>query len=228
VPGRALGRFGAPRPLGLRTLADLARDYWLKLGVGCSGLVFHGHAIYDVKERITEENPDMSATKIDLFRVVNAQSPETMEKVITLWGSEALGVFVNDRLKESADASGRPLSADTASALTALIAEHNREFPQFAMLTAEFSAAHLAKNENYQIVLARIPRIAQRLDSLWGHSEFCTYVHELLNDSRGGSRQGFPDNVAVALFRLVQEHERDFPQYVKNVSEIWSVNNKII
>jgi hypothetical protein len=48
-----------------------------------------------------------------------------------------------------------------------------------------------------------------------------------MNDTRDGARQGFPEDVALALFKLLQKHEREFPQYVKPVGEIWSQNNRI-
>jgi len=49
----------------------------------------------------------------------------------------------------------------------------------------------------------------------------------LINDKRDGRRQGFPEDVMVALFRLMQEHDKQFPQFVLKITDIWSLTNKM-
>ena len=168
------------------------------------------------------------ATKIELFRVINPHAPEIVERLIMIWGTEQVSLFIHDTLRASGSADGKVLPEEVSAALKGMVEVHNQEFPQFANLNPEFSAIHLANNENYQIIARRIPRIAQRLDALWGHEAFPAYLGELMNDTRGGARQGFPEDVAIALFRLLQQHEKEFPQYVKPVGEIWSMNNRIL
>jgi hypothetical protein len=167
------------------------------------------------------------ATKIELFRIINPHAPEIVEKLIMIWGTEQVNLFIHDTIRASGSPDGKALPDVVIEALKGMQTAHNQEFPKFASLTPEYSAVHLANNEDYQVVARRIPRIAQRLDALWGHEAFPAFLGELMNDTRDGARQGFPDDVALALFKLLQKHEREFPQYVKPVGEIWSQNNRI-
>ena len=49
-------------------------------------------------------------------------------------------------------------------------------------------------------------RIVDKIIILWGEPELEAYFNELLMDSRGGTRQGFPPDVASEIFRLSMYH----------------------
>ena len=164
-------------------------------------------------------------SKNDLFRRVAARSPDTVERLITLWGSGELPVYVGDMLN-AAKAGSRPeLVGDLAWVLEQLLTLHRNEFPQFDGEVARVVDGALAGNLHFQVVQARFPRVAQKLAANWGQAAFSEYANELLNDKRSGVRQGFPEDVALAIFRLVQEHDLAFPQFVLKVTDIWVVTN---
>ena len=52
----------------------------------------------------------------------------------------------------------------------------------------------------------QFPRIVNKIVTLWGEPEAETYFSELLMDSRGGTRQGFPPEVASDIFNLSMYH----------------------
>ena len=84
----------------------------------------------------------------------------------------------------------------------------------------------LADNELFKLIHERHPHIGEQIKALWGKSQCNTFMNDLFNDTRSAARKGFTEEVALALFRLMQEHEKEFPEKLVEVSDIWSVNNK--
>ena len=166
------------------------------------------------------------SSKNDLFRTINARSPGIVEQLITGWGSLQFSEYVNDLLKDAQRSAKPQLKEDVISALAALRAEHDREFPQFAILTEDLVVERLEQTPYFQTVNAKFPRIARRLVATWGHAAFGEYINDLLNDNRAG-RQGFPEDIMLALFKLSEEHDKEFPEYVLRITDIWSLTNKI-
>ena len=167
------------------------------------------------------------ANKNDLLRRINTRSPQIVERVITLWGSLELGAYINDLLSDAKGGAVPELSADIRAALSALKVEHDAEFPQHCTQPTTVDAGVLAENVEFKLVNAKFPRIGQRLVATWGQASFCEYANDLINDKRDGRRQGFPEDVMVALFRLMQEHDKQFPQFVLKITDIWSLTNKM-
>jgi len=164
-------------------------------------------------------------SKNDLFRRINARFPDIVERLITLWGGTDLGSYINDTLS---GVNGRSdLTEDVRFALASLKAEHDREFPQFSVRPPVVEGGILADNAEFKLVNSRFPRIGQRILATWGHSTFCDYVNELMNDKRDGRRQGFPEEIMLALFRLMQQHDKEFPQFVLKITDIWTLTNKM-
>jgi hypothetical protein len=52
----------------------------------------------------------------------------------------------------------------------------------------------------------QFPRILNKIIIMWGSPELDQYFSELLMDSRGGTRQGFPPNIASEIFNLSMAH----------------------
>jgi hypothetical protein len=166
------------------------------------------------------------ASKNDLFRTINARSPSIVEQLITGWGSLQFSEYVSDLLKEAQRGTKLELKEEVISALSELRAEHDREFPKYAILAEELIVERLEQSPNFQVINTRFPRIARRLVATWGHATFGEYINDLLNDKRVG-RQGFPEGIMRALFKLSEEHDKEFPEFVLNVTDIWSLTNKI-
>lgn len=162
-------------------------------------------------------------SKNEEFRVINRHFPEMAERIITVWGSAALSEYLNDLLLDERDHSGRKLDQEITSALSGLQAEHDREFPKYA-LQAGACSEKCQQNEHFKTICVRFPHIGRRLQAKWGRPAFGEYIHELLNDSRAG-RQGFPEEVMLALFKLMEVHDKEYPQFVKKLTDIWMLGN---
>jgi class 3 adenylate cyclase len=71
----------------------------------------------------------------------------------------------------------------------------------------------LEDNARYRLIKLQMPRIAQKLELFWGCPEFGPYISYLMKDTRGGTRLGFPAEIADALLGLVEDHDFVFPQF---------------
>jgi hypothetical protein len=60
---------------------------------------------------------------------------------------------------------------------------------------------------DYQLVDAHHPSIAKALKLLRGYPETAAYVTKLLEDTRGGARHGFSEEVLEALLNIQREHQ---------------------
>lgn len=60
----------------------------------------------------------------------------------------------------------------------------------------------------YQLLQDRFPHIARALLLMRGYPESAVYVARLLEDSRGGTRAGFPPEVLEALLSIQEAHQR--------------------
>jgi hypothetical protein len=56
----------------------------------------------------------------------------------------------------------------------------------------------------YRAALEGIPHLARKICSIWGSAELDVYLSGLIMDSRDGSRQGFPVDVAEEILLLIQ------------------------
>lgn len=66
------------------------------------------------------------------------------------------------------------------------------------------------------------PRILHKMVELWDTPQMEGYFTELMIDNRGGSRQGFPREVASDIYRLSQAHERLFLRNGEQDDDPWS------
>lgn len=73
----------------------------------------------------------------------------------------------------------------------------------------------LKDDHHYQLIQSQYGRIGRMLDLLWGSGIFNEYVDNLMHDTRDGKRQGFPEEIAIALLGLQMTHKRLFPQFNK-------------
>lgn len=84
---------------------------------------------------------------------------------------------------------------------------------------------NLLSDPNFKLVNSAHRHIGKRLEVYWGSQEFVSYVRNLLYDTRGDSRKGFPMAVLVALQKLSDEHEQAFPHIVPK-DNLWPVTRK--
>jgi hypothetical protein len=80
-------------------------------------------------------------------------------------------------------------------------------------------------NADFQRIHAAFAHIGTRLALLWGYPEFHVYVQQIQQDTRQGSRTGFPADVLFALLNLVQAHDDAFPALAPAGNSLWGQSN---
>lgn len=162
------------------------------------------------------------------FRLINQRYPHIGKRLLELWETDEVGDYIDKLLGDTRGGSRAGFPEDVVAMLEALRIVHLRLHPRTPQTPTPTSvAAVLAENENFRIVDARFPHIGKKLAGLWSSHDFSVFINELFRDTRGGTRQGFPKDVSVALFRLMQDHDRLYPEAAYEVQDIWSLNNKI-
>jgi rRNA processing protein Krr1/Pno1 len=69
-------------------------------------------------------------------------------------------------------------------------------------------------------LFAAYPHLAV-IGEKWGTREARRIINDLMNDSRGGERQGFPAEHASTIMSLLMEHDREFPNCDDSSSGQW-------
>lgn len=69
----------------------------------------------------------------------------------------------------------------------------------------------LQDDPDFILLRSRFPHIAKKLEIVWSDPDFGLVINGLLNDTRGGTRQGFPVDIASAMFRLLNTHNDMYP-----------------
>ncbi len=72
-------------------------------------------------------------------------------------------------------------------------------------------AYDLHTDPSYELLVNKFPHVAKKISFLWGHQEFYLMFNELMHDTRGGTRQGFPLDAGSALLKLHLKHAQLFP-----------------
>lgn len=65
------------------------------------------------------------------------------------------------------------------------------------------------------LVLQSFPKVAEQISRLWGSGDLHDYLKKTLFDERGG-RQGFPVPIEMALERIFENHNKQFPHGVSD------------
>lgn len=87
----------------------------------------------------------------------------------------------------------------------------------------------MIKDEDIEALKEKFPHVAFKIRMLWGAPQMNNYLQELLSDnSRNGTRKGFPLEIALLLMNLLEKHQRDYPEYVSDDDGVWIKNRTII
>ena len=65
----------------------------------------------------------------------------------------------------------------------------------------------------FEILNEAFPRLGEKVFNTWGSRECRTLLCDLINDTRGGTRQGFQPAVAAAIIRLLSSHDEQFKEF---------------
>ena len=67
--------------------------------------------------------------------------------------------------------------------------------------------------DNLDELFIKYPHIANKINDLWGTAECRQLLVSLLADSRDGKRAGFPPSVASEIFKMLKQHDIQFPKF---------------
>lgn len=79
-------------------------------------------------------------------------------------------------------------------------------------------------NTDFKVIQAAFPRIAEKLEFLWGDKGFNRLIDELQQGSREGHRAGFPPDVLMAIFGLAAAYDSAFPQFARGEKDLWNLS----
>jgi hypothetical protein len=153
------------------------------------------------------------------FRLIRENLPEIAERILQLWGKPGLVSYINGVIDDARKDPSLGVTAKIELALYGLRKEHDR---LHARQPAPPGGQVLTEDEHFKKINAQHQRIGRELKELWGGPKLGGFVNQLLQDTRGGTRQGFSPEVAAALFKLLQKHDRDFPEHALKVGDIWT------
>lgn len=152
------------------------------------------------------------------FKSINAAQPQTAKRLFTFWGKPEAIWYLNDLLAEAKDDPAAGHTPELASAYQELKDEHDREFPRQEGQPEWHVLTH---DPDFMVLNAKFKRLARRLKDLWGGPECPDFINELIHDTRDGTRQGFPMEVAMAIFKLSRKHDEAFPEHAKKNMDLW-------
>jgi hypothetical protein len=152
------------------------------------------------------------------FKLVNASQPQVAKRLFTFWGKPEAVWYLNDLIVEAKDDPSAGHTPEMAVAYEELKQEHDREFPR---QDGQSEWHPLAHDPDFLAFNAKFKRLARRLKDLWGGAECPGFINELIHDTRDGTRQGFPMDVAMALFKLSRKHDEAFPEHAVKNTDLW-------
>lgn len=163
-------------------------------------------------------------TDLEDFKTISGRYPHIGNRLQDAWGKEEFAKLVNGLIESNFGGDGLP--TDIKLCLKSLLAFQEAEFrPQEGKPPASSQVSGPADNEHIKLVSDQYPRVGAQLVEKWGTAGFPVFVNGLMNDSRGGKRAGFSDAAATAIFRLMMQHDKEFPQFELKVNDIWSLHD---
>lgn len=159
---------------------------------------------------------------IEHFRVVRAARPAFADQIMAAWGREEFPSLVGNMIRTLGVAGAAQPSL--LLSLESLKAAHDHEFPALAEKQDEPNAEALA-SAHFQVINQRFAHIGKKLAGFWGKPEFSAYVNGLMNDTRDGERKGFPPDIMIALWHIIDEHDQKHPACRLKTTDIWSLND---
>ena len=66
-------------------------------------------------------------------------------------------------------------------------------------------------SEYFGLIQRRMPHIAREIDKKWGSAALNNYVAEVMFDTRGDTRRGFPTEIVDAMLAITHANDHDHP-----------------
>lgn len=163
------------------------------------------------------------------FKTVEARYPLIAKRIKQLWGNGELDDYVCGYLYGVDGRSPSMFSDEVIEALQALLKLRplndtpSLEKGGATAQDAPFPMVTLTELHEFRLIHDRFPRIGTQIASAWGTKSLSPYINDLLRDTREGQRQGFPPEVAKALFKLTLHHDVVFPDLSLTTPDFWAV-----
>lgn len=152
------------------------------------------------------------------FKLINSAHPQVAKRLFTFWGKPEAIWYLNDLMVEAKEDPSAGITDEMVAALARLKSFHDEEFPR-AEGQPEWHV--LTHDPDFMVLNEKFKRLARRLKDLWGGPECPAFLNELIHDTRDGTRQGFPMEAAMAIFKLSRKHDEAFPEHAAKDMDLW-------
>ena len=173
-------------------------------------------ALFGLNEQHEKENPQLYSKLDDNpdFNVIKALFPQFGANLKRHWGKKIFLIYVEELLRDARAGGQKGFSAEFVTALASLSEQHRKAHPLLLPL--------LDYNPDFKVIDQAFPHIGSKIKLYWGQRQFATYMNELLHDTRGGTRRGFPSDVLTALGNLFDQHNKAYPPLLPK-ADVWEM-----
>ena len=173
-------------------------------------------ALLGLNEQHEKENPQFYSKLDDNpdFNVIKDLFPQFGVSLKRHWGKKTFLIYVEELLRDARAGGSKGFPAEAVSALVSLSEQHRKAHPMLLPL--------LDYNPDFKVIDQAFPRIGGNIKLYWGQRQFAPYMNELLHDTRGGKRRGFPRDVLTALGNLFDQHNKAYPPLFSK-ADVWEM-----
>jgi hypothetical protein len=170
-----------------------------------------------------------SVISTESYKTVEARYPLIAKRLEQLWGDGQLDDYVRSLVHGDHGRFPSMFSEEVIDALRTLLKSrplNGAPLVQKSVTTTQDAPAPvvtLTDMREFKLVTDRFPRIGTQIANAWETKSLSPYLNDLLRDTREGQRQGFPPEVAKALFKLMLHHDAAFPNLSLNTPDFWVV-----
>ena len=161
---------------------------------------------------LSHNKPSMLNTNSD-FEQVSTAFPMFGANIKRLWGTRDFTTYIKALLQDAQGGSKTGFPEAVLSALLRLSELHVQKFPELL--------PRIDNNDNFKVVNEAFPKIGAKISLYWGTAEFNPFISDLLHDSRGDNRKGFPFDTLMALHALSEQHNHEYARLYPLI-DLWS------
>ena len=174
------------------------------------------NALLGLSEQHENENPQFYSRLDDNpdFIVIKDLFPQFGVYLKRHWGKKTFLIYVEELLRDARAGGEKGFPAEAVTALASLSEQYHKAHPMLLPL--------LDYNSDFKVIDQAFPRIGSKIKLYWGQRQFATYMNELLHDTRGGKRRGFPRDVLTALGNLFDQHNKAYPPLFSK-ADVWEM-----
>lgn len=81
---------------------------------------------------------------------------------------------------------------------------------------------HVLEEEKTRDFFNAFPHVAHRVTLFWGQPEGRPYLNSLISETRGETRQGFPNHFFPTILKLIEVHDKEHPKFIPK-KDLWDI-----